>query len=180
MEHSTFAIAISALVLALIALVRSSRQPKGSGEELAQDLRRRMDNQRAELEQELALQRRMLMQVASGAKLTRDMIEEGRLWQDIDSTGAQALIAKGGLCILDVRTPGETRSGIIPGALLIPVDELEARAKELPRDSRPKLIYCAAGGRSAAACEYLSQQGFESLYNLEGGFSAWNGPRATP
>jgi rhodanese-related sulfurtransferase len=180
MEYSTYGIAISALVIALIALVRSSRQPKAGVEDLTQDLRRRMDNQRAELEQELALQRRMLMQLASGAKLTREMIEEGRLWQDIDSSGAQALMAKGGLWILDVRTPGETRTGIIPGAQLIPVDELEARVKELPRDSRPKLIYCAAGGRSAAACEFLSQQGFESLLNLEGGFSAWTGPRTTP
>jgi hypothetical protein len=116
MEYSTYGIAISALVIALIALVRSSRQPKAGVEDLTQDLRRRMDNQRAELEQELALQRRMLMQLASGAKLTREMIEEGRLWQDIDSSGAQALMAKGGLWILDVRTPGETRTGIIPGA----------------------------------------------------------------
>lgn len=179
MDNATLGIAISALVLALIALVRGNRNTT-KPDDGVQDLRRRLENQREELIQELALQRRMLGELAAGAKLTRAMVEEGRLWQDIDSAAGQALISRGGVYILDVRTPGETRGGIIPGAQLIPVDELEARLKEVPKDSRPKLIYCAAGGRSAAACEFLSSRGFESLHNLEGGFSAWSGPRATP
>ena len=58
-------------------------------------------------------------------------------------------------------------------------DELEARAHELPKDGKPLVIYCAAGVRSAAACEYLSSLGHDGLYNLAGGFAAWTGPRAT-
>jgi len=79
-----------------------------------------------------------------------------------------------------VRTAQETALGIIPGALHIPVDELPQRAREIPKDARTKLVYCAGGGRSAAACEYLSEQGFVELYNLESGFAGWNGPREKP
>jgi rhodanese-related sulfurtransferase len=42
------------------------------------------------------------------------------------------------------------------------------------------LIYCAGGGRSAAACEFLASKGYTNLHNLEGGFGAWQGPRARP
>ena len=86
----------------------------------------------------------------------------------------------GGLWILDVRTPQETAAGIIPGAVLIPIDDLESRRSELPRDGRKTLVYCAGGGRSAVACEYLSREGYGELYNLEGGFTSWSGPRAKP
>ena len=58
---------------------------------------------------------------------------------------------------------------------MIPLDELEERKIEVPA-SRKVLIYCAAGARSAEACEYLSRQGHDELYNLEGGISAWPGP----
>lgn len=142
------------------------------------DQRRRIENAKEELAQELALQRKLIAKLAGGAKLTPEMIEEGRLWQDIPAAAAIAMLERGSVHIIDVRTPQETRLGIIPGAKLIPVDELEARLREVPKDARPKLIYCAAGGRSAAACEFLARQGFDELYNLEGGFSAWTGPRA--
>ncbi|MBK7642380.1 MAG: rhodanese-like domain-containing protein [Planctomycetes bacterium] len=108
------------------------------------------------------------------------MVLEGRLWRDLDSQSAAALVREGGLCIIDVRTPQETALGIIPGAILIPVDELPQRAREIPKDGRKKLVYCAGGGRSAAACEYLSEQGYFELLNLESGFSGWNGPREKP
>jgi rhodanese-related sulfurtransferase len=42
------------------------------------------------------------------------------------------------------------------------------------------LVYCAGGGRSAAACEFLSRSGFENVFNLEGGFMSWSGPTARP
>ena len=52
--------------------------------------------------------------------------------------------------------------------------------EEIPRDGRRTLVYCAGGSRSAAACEFLSREGYDELYNLEGGFQAWSGPRAKP
>ena len=52
--------------------------------------------------------------------------------------------------------------------------------KEIPRDGKPTLLYCAAGGRSAAACELLSSLGYVGLINLQGGFSSWSGPTERP
>jgi rhodanese-related sulfurtransferase len=173
MEYATLILAAFALLLALVAIARSggrSEPPAPSGR-----------SERTEaLEAELVTQRRMLAALAGGTKLTPQMVLEGRLWQDIDAAGAQQLLARGDLCVLDVRTPQETALGIIPGALLIPVDELPQRARELAKDARPKLVYCAGGGRSAAACEYLAEQGFVELYNLECGFMGWYGPREQP
>jgi len=60
--------------------------------------------------------------------------------------------------------------------LLIPVQELPERLSDLPRDGRKTLVYCAGGGRSAAACEMLTREGYANLHNLTGGIGAWGGP----
>ena len=79
--------------------------------------------------------------------------------------------------IIDVRTPGEYSSGHIPGAILIPVDDLPKRLGEIPKDAETVIVHCASGGRSSAACQYLGEQGFLNLVNMVGGFNAWKGPR---
>src|SRR5439155_1724028 len=108
------------------------------------------------------------------------VVLEGRLWRAASPDEAKQMVAAGNLRILDVRTPRETAGGIIPGAILIPVQELEARWKEIPRDGRTTLVYCAGGERSAAACEMLSAKGYENLFNLSGGMLSWGGPTARP
>jgi rhodanese-related sulfurtransferase/rubrerythrin len=76
--------------------------------------------------------------------------------------------------IVDVRQPGEYRLGHVPGAKLIPVDELPERLAELdPR--KPTIVYCAAGVRSQAAASILKRAGFVNVYSLKGGIRAWNG-----
>jgi len=172
MEYVSIALAALALLVAFRALSKAGRRPEPapSGR-----------SERSEaLEAELGTQRRLLAALAGGAKLTPQMVLEGRLWRDLDATRAAQMLAAGGVFVLDVRTPQETAGGIIPGALLIPIDELQQRTRELPQDARPKIVYCASGQRSAAACEYLSEQGFVELYNLENGILGWNGPREKP
>ena len=88
------------------------------------------------------------------------------------------MVQQNGAHVLDVRTPQETAGGYAEGAILIPIEELEARARELPHDGKPVVIYCAAGVRSAAACDYLSSKGHDGLHNLAGGFPAWTGSHA--
>ena len=60
----------------------------------------------------------------------------------------------GSLVVLDVRTHEEYAKGHVPGAIHIPVDELEKRVGELPTDS-PILILCRSGRRAAAAYDIL-------------------------
>jgi rhodanese-related sulfurtransferase len=84
---------------------------------------------------------------------------------------AQALVADGGLA-LDVREPSEFAVGHLPGALHIPLGDLERAAVEVPRD-RPIVTYCGHGERSATAISLLERLGFTRLANLDGGLGAW-------
>lgn len=79
--------------------------------------------------------------------------------------------------ILDVRQPREYEQGHLPGALLIPVKEVTSRLSELD-PGKPILVYCAAGLRSKAAAQLLLAHGFTDVYNMSGGFNAWQGERA--
>ncbi|PHN04472.1 rhodanese-like domain-containing protein [Flavilitoribacter nigricans] len=76
--------------------------------------------------------------------------------------------------VLDVRTPGEVEAGVIDGALTIDISDPDFQKKigELDKD-KTYLVYCQSGGRSARACEMMSDMGFESLFNLEDGYMAW-------
>ena len=179
MEYAAIAIAVVALIIALVAKGAASGLHRKI-EDAQSDARRRIENMSEESEQKLAGMRRLMAQMAAGAKLTPEMVLEGRLWRDASPAEGVKMLSAGGLHVIDVRTPQETAAGIIAGAKLIPVDQIESRIKELPKDGKPMLVYFAGGGRSAAACEFLSQQGFENLYNLEGGFMSWSGPTARP
>jgi adenylyltransferase/sulfurtransferase len=74
--------------------------------------------------------------------------------------------------ILDVRNPEEFQIGRIPGSVLLPLPQLAQRFGELPRD-REMVVHCKSGARSAKAIQFLRQQGFDRLVNLEGGILAW-------
>jgi rhodanese-related sulfurtransferase len=172
MEHLPLVLSALALLLAVLALARSSRR-SGAAEELDDRVRRRIDAAREELAADLDLHKKMLARLARGSKLTPAMIEEGRLWDDVDAKLAHERLSSGAWRALDVRTPREVASGMLAGAVCIPVDELEARADELRSDARPLLVYCASGARSAAACDFLSRAGIDELHNLEAGLGGW-------
>jgi rhodanese-related sulfurtransferase len=74
--------------------------------------------------------------------------------------------------LVDVREDWEYALGHIPGALHIPLDELAARAAEIPSD-KPVVVVCEHGIRSLMAAEYLADSGFAEVYSLLGGTSAW-------
>lgn len=68
--------------------------------------------------------------------------------------------------VVDVRTPGEFRSGAYPNAVNIPLDELQNRHKELGENtSREITVYCASGARSAYAKQMLGQLGYKKVTN---------------
>lgn len=175
MDYAALGIALLALLIALIAKNAASK-PSQAVEDAKAEARRRDENLKEELGEEIATLRRTLARVAAGESISAEMVLEGRLWREASTDEGKAMLAAGGARILDVRTPQETSRGIIPGALLIPVQELEQRWREIPKDGKPTLVYCAGGERSAAACEFLSRQGYEKLHNLVGGFMSWSGP----
>lgn len=73
--------------------------------------------------------------------------------------------------VLDVRTPEEFAAGHVPGAILIPHDELPARLGELDR-SRWVLVYCRSGRRSGIAEQALEDAGFE-VRQIDGSWQRW-------
>jgi sulfur-carrier protein adenylyltransferase/sulfurtransferase len=74
--------------------------------------------------------------------------------------------------ILDVRNPEEYQICRIPGSTLIPLPALPQRFGELDRD-REMVVHCKSGLRSQKAIQFLRQQGFRRLKNLQGGILAW-------
>ena len=67
--------------------------------------------------------------------------------------------------VIDVRTVEEFRGGAYPGAINIPVDELQMRIIELGDKSREITLYCASGARSAYGQKGLQQLGFTNVIN---------------
>jgi rhodanese-related sulfurtransferase/rubrerythrin len=101
--------------------------------------------------------------------------------ESLDAEGLREFMDKhreGTYTLLDVRQPGEYEESRIPGAKLIPLPELNERLEELP-GQEPIIAYCAVGGRSRAAAQFLSGKGFEKVYNLRGGIKAWQGHKAS-
>ena len=74
--------------------------------------------------------------------------------------------------LLDVRTPAEYHSHRIPGARLLPVQELAARWRELDPATHTICI-CEHGIRSEAAADFLARQGFARVATMRGGMVRW-------
>lgn len=75
--------------------------------------------------------------------------------------------------VIDVRNPEEYAEKHIPGAINIPLGELENRSIELSKQAILITACGKGGGRSAAAAEKLKQQGFTKAIFLCGGTFAW-------
>ena len=68
--------------------------------------------------------------------------------------------------VVDVRTPGEYKSGAYPDAINIPLDEIPSRYAELGKNAaREIVVYCASGARSAYAENILRQLGYTNVRN---------------
>jgi rhodanese-related sulfurtransferase len=87
---------------------------------------------------------------------------------------AEKLIAEGKVEVIDVRTQEEFASGHIPGAKLLPLQEIESRMDELDKE-KTYLVVCRSGNRSAQASEILVKEGFKHIYNMTGGMNEWKG-----
>lgn len=76
--------------------------------------------------------------------------------------------------IIDVREMGEIYAGTIEGAKAMPLATVPLKMSELDKDKTLVMI-CRSGARSAQACAFLQQQGFDNVVNLRGGMFAWAG-----
>ena len=74
---------------------------------------------------------------------------------------------------LDVREPHEWNLFRIPGAVHVPLGQLEARvADAVPRD-RHVVVYCARGNRSALAADAMQNMGYTDVASMAAGINGW-------
>ncbi|WP_310828764.1 rhodanese-like domain-containing protein [Paenibacillus pedocola] len=76
--------------------------------------------------------------------------------------------------LIDVREPGEYKTGYINGAKNIPLSQLSGRLGEIPKE-KDVFLYCRSGMRSKNAARILLKNGHTELVHLQGGLSAWSG-----
>jgi sulfur-carrier protein adenylyltransferase/sulfurtransferase len=105
----------------------------------------------------------------------RELLQQVKAeFDEVDAARARALIDSGDPLVLDVREQDEWDEGHLPGAVHIPRGNLESRIERAaPEHSRPIVVYCAAGNRSAFAAKTLEELGYEDVVSLAGGFTDW-------
>lgn len=83
-------------------------------------------------------------------------------------------ISEPNVVVLDVRTPAEYASGHIANAINIDVESgmFEDDIASLDK-SKTYAVYCHSGRRSANAAKIMAKAGFTTIYNLDGGVTAW-------
>ena len=94
--------------------------------------------------------------------------------EEVGSAQARELVEEGEAAVVDVRERDEWEEGHLPRAVHIPRGNLESRIEgAVPDKSRPVLLYCASGNRSAFAAKTLEELGYENVLSLAGGFTDW-------
>ena len=95
--------------------------------------------------------------------------------ESISPKEASAMYTGKKAVIVDVREDSEWNEQHIPGAIHIPLAQLNERLSELKqyKDS-PVITQCKSGRRSAQALDVLKSAGFSKVYNMDGGIMAWD------
>ncbi|WP_018341765.1 thioredoxin domain-containing protein [Cytophaga aurantiaca] len=76
--------------------------------------------------------------------------------------------------LLDVRTPDEFSEAHIQNATNVDWNNADFKTKVAQLDkSKPVFVYCLRGGRSSSSIEFLQANGFQQVYELEGGILKW-------
>lgn len=94
------------------------------------------------------------------------------MFQSINAQQAHELISRGEVDVVDVRDPGDWSGGHVPGARLVPLEQLRASPDAaLKRDG--VIFVCAAGVRSQTAARIAASHGLTKIYSLVGGTRGW-------
>lgn len=98
----------------------------------------------------------------------------GQAYRQVSAEEAKALMEEqGDYVILDVRTKSEYDEGHIPGAVLLPHDQVKDEAeKMLPAKDQLILVYCRSGNRSKQASQALADLGYANVVEF-GGINSW-------
>ena len=111
------------------------------------------------------------------AKTASDLVQAAKASiQQISVSQSQQMLDDDSIA-LDVREPEEYAKGHIADARHIPRGMLEFSIETHPDfqdKTRPIVVYCKSGGRSALATATMQQLGFTNVYSMIGGYDAWS------
>ena len=94
--------------------------------------------------------------------------------REIGTMEATRLMNNGNALVLDIRDTTEFSSGRIPKSKNIPLAEIDKRLEEITRfKEKPVIVTCRTNNRAGSAAKLLKQHGFADVYQLAGGFGAW-------
>lgn len=97
--------------------------------------------------------------------------------QDLNQNDLTSKVAEDNVVLVDVRTPEEVAEGYITGATTFIdfySDGFQEEIKKLDK-SKTYVMYCRSGGRSGKAAQFMIDNGFKTVYNLNGGISSYTG-----
>ncbi len=92
---------------------------------------------------------------------------------DIDTATVEQIRNRDDVVLIDVREDFEYAEGHIPGTTLIPLGQIPDRLDEIPKD-KTVVAVCRSGNRSGQATDFLREQGFDNVHNMQGGMNAWS------
>lgn len=99
--------------------------------------------------------------------------QQQSLFKTVTPQEAKNLIdSRNDLLLIDVRGQDELYEGYIEGSTLMPLWSI-IKGTQRPPKNKPILLICAVGGRSLALGQLMSKNGWNEIYNLKGGISAW-------
>ena len=112
--------------------------------------------------------------VACGGSETAvsDEIDVTTLPDDVDVQTVAEIMDRDDVYLIDVREQWEYDEGHIPGIALIRMQEVPGRLDEIPTD-KEVIVTCRSGNRSGQIADYLREQGYDNVHNMEGGILAW-------
>ncbi len=101
-------------------------------------------------------------------------VDLSTLPEQLDAQAVAAIKDRDDVLVIDVREQSEYDAGHIPGITLIPMNSVPNRLSEIPTD-KTVVLACHSGNRSSQVFDYLKQQGYTNIHNLQGGIMAWQG-----
>lgn len=115
----------------------------------------------------------VILAVTSGTMLIATTWLQGK-GSRVSTSEATLLINREDAQVLDVREGSEFATGHLHGALNIPSSKIEDRAAEIEKlRGKPIIVCCETGIRAGKVVGGLQKKGFEKVFALEGGISAW-------
>lgn len=112
----------------------------------------------------------------SGGMLLWPLVDRllGSSASQVGAVEAVQLINRRDALVLDVRDSADFAAGHLPNARSIPFSELDGRVREIEKlKSKPVIVTCSTGMRSAAVCSTLKKHGFSEVHVLRDGVRGW-------